>query len=45
VQALAPRDLHDHIRANQVVAGIQHANVALTAANVDELLSRVSILT
>ena len=42
VQALAPRYLHNHIGADQVVAGIQHANVALAAANVDELERRVS---
>jgi hypothetical protein len=37
VEAVAPRQLQDHIRADQVVAGVQHAHVALAVADIDEL--------
>lgn len=42
VKAVAPRDLHDHIGTDKVVAGIQHTNVAFPAANVHKLKSKVS---
>lgn len=39
VQTLAPRDLHDHVGPDQIVAGVQHAYIALAAANVDKLVN------
>ena len=36
-QAVAPRQLHDHVEPDQVVAGVQHADVALAATDVNEL--------
>ena len=37
VEAMAPRDLHDCIEGDEIVAGIQHANIAFSTTNVDEL--------
>lgn len=37
MEAVAPRELQDKIGADEVVAGIKHADVALPVANVDEL--------
>ena len=37
VEPVPPRHLQDHIRPDQVVARIQHPNVALAAANVHKL--------
>ena len=34
---MAPGQLQDHIWANEIVACVEHTNVALAAANVDEL--------
>ncbi|GJC99267.1 hypothetical protein ColKHC_08093 [Colletotrichum higginsianum] len=38
-EAVAPGDLEDKVGANEIVASIEHAHVALAAANVDELYS------
>lgn len=37
VQAIAPRQLQNEIGTEQIVAGVQHADVALTVAHIDEL--------
>lgn len=37
VQTMTPRKLQDDVRADELVASIQHADVALATANVDEL--------
>ena len=37
VKAMAPRELQDHVRPDEIVASIQHTNIALPAANVHEL--------
>jgi hypothetical protein len=37
VETVAPRHLHDHIWADEVIASIEHTSVAFAAANVDEL--------
>ena len=40
-QAVAPRDLHDDVDRDQIIASIEHANVAFAAANVDELCEQL----
>jgi hypothetical protein len=45
IESVTPRKLHDNIERNQIVTGIQHTDVAFTAADVDKLrnmLARVS---
>lgn len=42
MKTIAPRHLEDDIWANEIVASIEHTNIALAAANVDEL-ERVSM--
>lgn len=37
MKTVTPRHLQDDIGADEIVAGIQHADVALAAANVDKL--------
>jgi hypothetical protein len=37
VEVVAPRDLHDDVYRDEVVASIQHADIAFPAANVDKL--------
>lgn len=37
MQTIAPRHLKDNVWADQIVAGIQHADIALAAANVHKL--------
>ena len=40
VQAVTPRDFHDDVQADEVVASIEHTHVAFAAANIDELRGR-----
>lgn len=37
VKTMAPRKLENNVGPDEVVAGIQHANVAFAAANIDKL--------
>ena len=37
VKAMSPRELEDHIRANEIVARVQHTHVTFSTANVHEL--------
>lgn len=41
-QTMAPRDLHDNIKLDKVIAGVKHTNIAFPAANVDELGAPIS---
>ena len=43
VETMTPRKLENDIRADELVAGIKHADVALAAADVDELYERLVI--
>lgn len=36
-KAVAPRQLHDDVEWDEVVTGVEHSDVTLLAANVDEL--------
>lgn len=38
LKAMSPRNLHDNVDLNEVIAGIEHSNVAFPASNVDELV-------
>ena len=37
IETVAPRDLHNSVHWDEVVAGIEHADVAFATANIDEL--------
>lgn len=37
IETMAPRDFHDDVKADEVVASVEHAHVAFAAANVDKL--------
>jgi hypothetical protein len=37
IETMAPRDFHDNVKADELVAGIEHAHVAFATANVDKL--------
>lgn len=39
VEVVAPRDLHHDVQRDEIVASIQHANIAFSAPNVDELVA------
>lgn len=36
-ETVAPRDFHNNVNRNEVVACIKHTNIAFTAADIDEL--------
>jgi hypothetical protein len=42
MQTIAPRHLQDYIGTDQVVASVEHANVALAAANIDKLYYKLA---
>jgi hypothetical protein len=37
VEAMTPGDFHDGVEGDEVVAGVEHGDVAFSAADVDEL--------
>jgi len=39
---MAPRDLHDNIKLDKVIASVKHTNIAFPAANVNELGTPIS---